>query len=122
MLARSQDITRFLSYADSDTPKTVLDIGSGTGQLTRELFHRGYKCVGIDVSLSAVKMAESLTVVPQASVTYLHFDIENDDLGKLPRASYGLITCKLVYASLRIERNFWREFQVSSYLTGPSYL
>ena len=106
MLARSQEITKFLSYADSEAPNTALDIGAGTGQLTRELFHRGYKCVGVEASASAVKLAKSLTVMPQDSMSYHHFDIEKDNLKDLSHAPYGLITCKLVYAFIKDREAF----------------
>lgn len=44
-LISSNEINRFLRHVSPDTPKTNLDLGSGTGQLTRELYHRGYKSI-----------------------------------------------------------------------------
>lgn len=32
---KTQDVSRFLQYADAAAPKTCLDIGCGTGQLKR---------------------------------------------------------------------------------------
>lgn len=100
-LATSQDISRFLQYVDPAVPMTALDIGCGTGQLTRELYHRGYQIIGIDGSSSAIKIARSLTRVPSSHLLYLHFDIERDDLGRLPCTSFGLITCKFVYSFIQ---------------------
>lgn len=98
VLVRSRTVSKLLGYTGSLASKTCLDIGCGTGQLTRELFHRGYRCVGIDISSSAIDLAASSTCVPNAKLDYVHFDIERDDMGRLPIARYGLVTCKLVYA------------------------
>lgn len=106
-MASSGDISKFLAFADDAAIKTCLDIGCGTGQLTRELSHRGYRCVGIDASASAVKRAQSLTAVPAEHLSYLRFDIEHDDMKLLPRAQYSLITCKLVYAFIEDREIFF---------------
>jgi 2-polyprenyl-3-methyl-5-hydroxy-6-metoxy-1,4-benzoquinol methylase len=97
-LISSQTISKFLQHTDTATPQTCLDIGCGTGQLSRELWHRGYKVVGLDIADDAIKQARSLTTVSEDQLTYLHFDIEQDDITTLPLQPYGLITCKLVYA------------------------
>jgi 2-polyprenyl-3-methyl-5-hydroxy-6-metoxy-1,4-benzoquinol methylase len=91
-------ITKFLNYIPENAPKTTLDIGCGTGQLTRELWHRGFKTVGIDVSNTAIDIARSATIVPEESLDYTQFNIEQDNTSVLPFQPYGLITCKLVYA------------------------
>ncbi|HWZ65204.1 MAG TPA: class I SAM-dependent methyltransferase [Patescibacteria group bacterium] len=106
LLASHQAISKYLERVDPSAPKAVLDIGCGTGQLTRELYHRGYKVIGIDVSASAVKLARSFSVVTPNKLDYLRFDIEQGDLSKLPLAPYGLITCKLVYAFIKDRPNF----------------
>ena len=100
-LIRSQEISNFLQYADPASPNTALDVGCGTGQLTRELWHRGYKVAGVDISESAIKIAQSLTVVPATELYYKRADIEQDAVADLPFQPYGLITCKLVYAFMR---------------------
>jgi SAM-dependent methyltransferase len=105
-LAASHEISKFLGFAHPALPKTALDIGCGTGQLTRELYHRGYKTVGIDASTSAIQIACSLTVVPPEQLSYVRFDIERNEPGKLPHAPYGLITCKLVYAFIEDKPTF----------------
>jgi SAM-dependent methyltransferase len=96
-----QEISAFLEFVVPSAPKIALDIGCGTGQLTRELWHRGYRAVGIDVSTTAVEIARSLTVLPPDQISYIHLDIESEDIDSLPDAPYGLITCKFVYALIR---------------------
>lgn len=91
-------LSKLLSYTNSSLPKTCLDIGCGSGQLTRELYHRGYQCIGLDASVVAVQIASQQTVIPHNQLRYEHFDIEFDDFAKIPRQPYSLIVCKLVYA------------------------
>lgn len=98
-----RSITRLLDYIGQESERTCLDIGCGTGQLTRELIHRGYRCTGIDVSPKAISIASSLTVSPQAK--YLCLDVEKDSMQALSR-SYGLITCKYVYAFIADKTKF----------------
>ncbi len=103
-LATSKAITQFLNYTDHSMPKICLDIGCGTGQLTRELYHRGYTCTGIDASVTVIGIASSLTV--REELGYLHFNIETDNPGQLPNQPYSLITCKLVYAFIKDKPKF----------------
>ncbi len=107
-LVSSQEIDRFLSYALPEAPETCLDLGCGTGQLTRELYHRGYKTVGIDISSEAVRRAKKLTIIPDAQLSYAQVDLERDSLkekaGMLE--PYGLVTCKLVYAFIEDKYSF----------------
>jgi 2-polyprenyl-3-methyl-5-hydroxy-6-metoxy-1,4-benzoquinol methylase len=102
-LISSQEIDRFLEYVTPETPKTCLDLGSGTGQLSRELYHRGYEVVGIDASHEAVRRAQQLTIVSSEQLLYLHADIERINLKDmaLPQAGFGVVTCKLVYAFIQ---------------------
>ena len=94
----SQELKQFLTYTQKTAPKTALDIGCGTGQLTRDLYHSGYKVVGVDASETALKIAQSLSVVPRAQLRYIQCDIEKETLTKLPLSPYGLIICQSAYA------------------------
>jgi 2-polyprenyl-3-methyl-5-hydroxy-6-metoxy-1,4-benzoquinol methylase len=107
-LVSSQEIDRFLSYALPEAPKTCLDLGCGTGQLTRELYHRGYKVLGIDASNEAIQRAKTLTTVPNERLSYVQVDLEYDNLNEKTNslAPYGLVTCKLVYAFIKDKSAF----------------
>lgn len=111
LLASSQSISRFLSSNHPDAPRTALDIGCGTGQLTRELWHRGYKVVGTDVSESAIEIAQSLTILPETELCYKQIDVEQGNTADLPFQPYGLITCKLVYAFMRDKQAFLKKVE-----------
>lgn len=106
-LASSQEIDRFLTYALLEAPKTHLDLGCGTGQLTRELHHRGYASIGVDASGKAIERARQLTVAPEG-LSYFQADLEQSDLKEKveAHAPYGLITCKLVYAFIENKAGF----------------
>lgn len=92
----TQDINNILSMLAPNTPKTLLDIGCGTGQVGREFFHRGYKTVGIDSSIKAIEIAKSATIY--SDIIYIHTDIEAFVLQNNNMPSYGLIMCKYVFA------------------------
>ncbi len=96
-----QELKQLLAYASKTAPKTALDIGCGTGQLTRDLHHSGYKVVGIDISEKALTIARSLTNISPSELRYAHHDAENGGLKELPFAPYGLITCQSVYAFIK---------------------
>lgn len=105
-LISQQEITRFLMYADESLPKTCLDIGCGTGQLTRELYHRGYACTGVDASASAVKTAKALTIASGNQLSYIHSDFETAVSNQLLNQKYSLVACKLVYAFVKDKQAF----------------
>lgn len=91
----------FLNHIDPNAPKTFLDIGCGTGQLSRALHERGYVGTGIDLSEEAILIASS----KNGGLTYKQFDIENDDIDLL-NGPYGLITCKHTYAFIKNTEHF----------------
>lgn len=103
-LITSQILTKILSNTDPNLDRNCLDIGCGTGQLTRELFHRGYECLGIDISSKAIEAAAEYTDV--TTLRYKHFDIESDDIETLPLQPYSLVTCKLVFAFIKNKEEF----------------
>lgn len=106
MLVTSQALDKILSFVDESLPKTNLDLGCGTGQLTRELYHRGFECIGIDIASSAIMRAKKQTI--RSGLQYLQFDLE-DDLNKLDAIKgkkFSLVTTKLVYAFIKDKETF----------------
>lgn len=99
------ELDKILSFV-GEASKTALDIGCGTGHLARELYHRGYTVVGLDASTSAIDKARAAASDPSGRLTYVHADFERNDLPRLPRQPYGLITCKLVYAFIKEKPTF----------------
>lgn len=94
-------VDMILTYVNPKASKTFLDIGSGTGHLTRLLHDRGYTGLGIDVSGEAIAIAESRA----DSINYREFDVDQEDVTLLT-GPYGLITCKHVYAFIKHKNSF----------------
>ncbi|HJP80892.1 MAG TPA: class I SAM-dependent methyltransferase [Candidatus Saccharimonadales bacterium] len=101
----SQALTTVLSHVNQNLEKTCLDLGCGTGQLTRELFHRGYDCIGVDGAESAIHIARSLTT-QTVHLTYLQGNLETLEPNDLPKQQFSLITCKLVFAFIKDKERF----------------
>ena len=94
----TQDINNILANVNPNAPKTLLDIGSGTGQLGREFFLRGYTTVGIDGSNMAIKIAKEAAALYKDSIRYIHKNFE--DFSE-EESNFGLITCKYVFAFIK---------------------
>ena len=82
-----------VSFAGDNASKTLLDIGCGTGHLTRLFSERGYACLGIDTSSEAITIAQSRS----DRVEYKIFDMQSQDIETLG-GPFGIVTCKHVYA------------------------
>lgn len=82
-----------LSHVSLKASKTFLDIGCGTGHLTRMMHDRGYVGLGVDLSAEAVEIAKSRST----EVDYREFDVDTDEFSTLG-GPFGLIICKHVYA------------------------
>lgn len=85
--------------------KKVLDIGCGTGQVVRDLYHRCYDVTGIDSSAVAIKLAQSSTIFLGKGVNFECLDFMDETLtGK----RYDLLICKYVYAFIADKEAFFR--------------
>lgn len=76
------------------TPGAHLDIGCGTGNLTRDLYHLGYQSTGIDFSEAAIALARQANIYTSKSLQYIHGDFMSLPFDE----TFSLISCKLVYA------------------------
>ncbi len=96
-LISGNTISSVLTYFPKNKTKSCLDIGCGTGQLSRELYHRGFKVLGIDASSKAIEIARSRSIIKPPHIKYSQLDIEKDVI----EGTFSLITCKLVYAFIQ---------------------
>lgn len=105
-LVTSRTLDRIFTFVDNSIPKTNLDLGCGTGQLTRELYHRGYECTGLDIASSAITRAQSATI--RSGLQYFQFDLESDfnELSAIRGRKFSLITTNLVYAFIKDKVTF----------------
>lgn len=69
--------TQALQYLDVQAEESVLDIGCGRGEVTKEAGKMGAKVVGLDYSLTAIRMAAGrggdIATLIQADATMLPF-------------------------------------------------
>ncbi len=106
VLINGHVITKILSYVDSNLAKSCLDLGCGTGQLTRELYHRGYTCLGLDMSEKAIEIAVASTNHSGLEYRCLDFENEPGNQSLLEGKTYSLVTCKLVFAFIQNKEQF----------------
>jgi len=83
--------------------RSALDIGCGTGQLTRDLWFRGCSVKGVDPALKAIEIAQDASSrISDDSLVYVASDIS----GVTSTERYDLIFCKLVFAFIEDKENF----------------
>lgn len=105
-LQRLLDLVGGPVFMQENGQPSSLDIGCGTGQLVRDLYHRGFRSCGIDISEIAVQIARrsSLyideTAFIQGDVLKSHFD-----------RTFNLITCKYVYVFIAQKDAFLKRIQ-----------
>lgn len=99
----SADLNFMLKQIKIENGNSALDIGCGTGQLSRDLFHKGFSVLGIDISKEAIKIAKSSTVKLDDGIDFQLQDIENDQ--KLTDR-YDLIVSKYVLAFIKNKKSF----------------
>lgn len=97
----SDAIDRILQFLPEKVNKTCLDIGCGTGQLSRELAQRGFNVLGIDASSKAIEIAQSRTALQPPELHYEQLDLENRESREILPTDFGLVICKLVYAFIQ---------------------
>lgn len=101
----------FVNLIHKTTPKRALDIGCGTGKLTRQL-KNAHNCVvtGIDPSQAAIARA-----IEQDQ----EIDYRVGDIAIVKGETFDLVTCKLVYAFIEDKEDFLR--QVRDCLSNDGY-
>jgi SAM-dependent methyltransferase len=78
--------------------RSLLDLGCGTGELTRRLHRAGFTALGADLSATAVKVARQDT--DRDGPAFTQFDADRDSIDVLPAARFEVITCRLVWVFL----------------------
>lgn len=94
--------------APEHPPLAVLDVGCGTGRLSRRLYDRGFSVLGVDVNPDAVRVARQLAVPPDAAGRWLRFEEAECAADRGPRLEGGpfdVVVCQLVISIVGDARN-----------------
>jgi SAM-dependent methyltransferase len=85
LLYKDKDYAGEADYIDgfirkyTNETKTILDLGCGTGRHAYELFKKGYKLTGVDISENMLKMADNL---PKNDIEFVKGDVRTVELSK----------------------------------------
>jgi len=94
-------LSELIETVPQDTGKKHLDVGCGTGQMNRDMYHRGYETVGVDPSNVAIRLAQSSVSNSDGRITFIAGDIFS-----LQEQRFDLITCKYVYTFITDKEAF----------------
>lgn len=67
-------------------PKTILDLGCGTGNIASKLSKQGYDVIGVDISADMLTVAKEKAILEKENILYLNQDMREFEL-------YGTIDC-----------------------------
>lgn len=99
-----ENIEKILSYLPPEQGSVAVDLGSGTGQLARELQARGFSVTGLDLSYEAVKKARN-----QSDPMDVHYEVADFETDFSPKfGPADLVTTKFVYAFIHDRQRFLR--------------
>ena len=87
--------------AGQGRPLAILDLGCGSGRLSRRLFERGFSVVGVDINADAIRAAHDLAVPPDAIGRSLRFTVADFAVDAPPRLHAGpfdLAVCHRVFS------------------------
>ncbi len=82
----AQHVNRLLDHANTELP--VIDVGCGNGRFTRALALRFPRAIGVDLSASAVQLAERESSGFH-NVSFRALDMTDPDAGRALRAEFG---------------------------------
>jgi SAM-dependent methyltransferase len=85
--------------APTNRPLALLDVGCGTGGISRRLYELGFSVLGIDVNPDAISAARQLAVLADVSGRGLRFEEADFAADRAPRIDGGpfdVAVCQLV--------------------------
>jgi SAM-dependent methyltransferase len=80
-------------------PLALLDVGCGTGRLSRQLYDRGFSVLGVDINADAVRIARKVAVSADAAGRRLRFeeaDWSSNHGPELDGGPFDVVVCQLV--------------------------
>lgn len=96
-------LDRFLAAvqetAPTNQPLALLDVGCGTGRLSRRLHELGFTVTGVDINPDAVGLARELALTADPAQLSLRFDeadVASDRSLRLDGSPFDVVVCQLV--------------------------
>lgn len=77
-IATGEDVAAPARYVIGLAPKSVLDVGCGSGHLARELFDHGVEVIGVDIDPEMIETARILA----PRIEWIRADIGSLDIGR----------------------------------------
>lgn len=99
-------LTRILNHVNVPNTAKALDVGCGTGQLCRDLVHRGFRVRGVDMSSTAIAQARQSTTLPVNSIEFSVCNVEKDEIAT---GKYDMVFCKYVLAFISDKSKFLKK-------------
>lgn len=90
---------RALLPAAPHHPLALLDVGCGSGRLSKRLQQQGFSVLGVDISPAAIRTARSLAAASAAGGGTLRFeeaDFASDEPPRLAGGPFDVVVCQLV--------------------------
>lgn len=88
-----------LRPAAPQQPLVLLDVGCGTGRLSRRLYDRGCSVTGVDVNPEAIRLARELipgAAPPGATLRFMEADCAADQSPRIGGGPFDVVVCQLV--------------------------
>ena len=88
-----------VTTAASGRPLALLDVGCGSGRLSRRLFERGFSVLGVDINPDAIHAAQHHAASADAAGRRLLFEVADFAENALPQLHGGpfdVVVCQLV--------------------------
>lgn len=99
-------LTHILNHVNAPNAAKALDVGCGTGQLCRDLVHRGFRVRGVDMSSTAIAQAKQSTTLPVNSIEFAVCNVEKDDIAT---GKYDIVFCKYALAFISDKSSFLKK-------------
>lgn len=71
-------------------PKTILDLGCGTGKATIKLSKKGYKMIGLDISSKMLSIADNKAFIENQNILFINQNMVSFNLNKKVNAVISL--------------------------------
>ena len=101
-------LLREMQPSEARRPLAVLDVGCGSGGLSRRLFEQGFSVLGVDINPEAIRAAQRLAVPADAAGRSLRVEVADftaETSPPLDGGPFDVVICQLVISIIGTIRN-----------------